>query len=159
MGGALRSGARAGPQRRPSRLIAFRCPAGKDVYAALKTVHVLAVALTGAGLVIRFVLSARGRLPQRGWVRVAPHVVDSVLLASALALAWVGGFNPLTVPWLEAKLSGLVVYIVAGTVALKAGRTPGIRTAGFAVALLAYSYIVSVALTKQPLGWLARGWT
>ena len=129
------------------------------MYATLKLVHVSAVVLSGIGFVTRGVLAAAHRSPTGAFARVLPHAVDTVLLASALALAWVGGFNPLAVPWLEAKLAGLAVYILAGTIALKRGRTPGTRGAAFAVAVLAYAYIVSVALTKQPLGWLARGWT
>jgi len=46
---------------------------------------------------------------------------------------------------------------VAGTIARKRGRTASVRTTAFAVALLAYAYIVSVALTKLPQGWLAGG--
>lgn len=113
--------------------------------------------LSGAGFVLRYVLSVTRPLPKAGWTRVAPHLVDTVLLASALGLGWVGGFRPLEVPWLEAKLVGLVVYILAGTIALKRGRTTGVRATAFAVALLAYAHIVSVALTKHPLGWLAGG--
>ncbi|HET9025706.1 MAG TPA: SirB2 family protein [Burkholderiaceae bacterium] len=127
------------------------------MYSALKLVHVTAVVLSGAGFVTRYALLRAHRLPRSGFVRVAPHVVDAILLASALTLAWVGGFRPLEVPWLEAKLAGLVLYIVAGTIALKRGRTPARRATAFAVALLAYAYIVSVALTKHPLGWLAGG--
>jgi len=66
-------------------------------------------------------------------------------------------FPSVEVPWLEAKLVGLAVYIVAGTIARKRGRTASVRTTAFAVALLAYAYIVSVALTKLPQGWLAGG--
>ena len=127
------------------------------LYAALKLVHVGAVVLSGVGFVMRYGLSARGALPTGALVRVAPHVVDTVLLGSALALAWVGGFNPLRVPWLEAKLAGLALYILIGTVALKRGRTERMRAAAFATALLAYGYIVTVALTKSPLGPLSRG--
>jgi uncharacterized membrane protein SirB2 len=127
------------------------------LYATLKLVHVTAVVLSGAGFAARYVRAVTGRPPARGWWRAAPHIVDSVLLASALGLAWVGGYRPLEVPWLEAKLAGLVVYIVTGTVALKRGRTAGVRTTAFAMALLAYAYIVSVALTKHPHGWLAGG--
>jgi len=50
-----------------------------------------------------------------------------------------------------------VAYIVAGTIALKRGRTARVRTTAFAMALLACAYIVSVALTKHPRGWLAGG--
>lgn len=127
------------------------------MYTALKLVHVGAVALTGPGFVLRYVLSVTRTLPTTGWARIAPHVVDTVLLASALALAWLGGFDPFHVPWLEAKLAGLVIYILAGTIALKRGRTGGMRAAAFAVAVLAYAYIVSVAVTKNPLGLLAGG--
>lgn len=127
------------------------------MYSILKLVHVGAVVLSGAGFALRFGLAAAGRLPSARWVRVAPHVVDTVLLASALSLAWIGGFRPLEVPWLEAKLAGLIVYIVAGTVALKRGRTPRVRGAAFAAALVTFAYIVSVALTKDPLGLLAGG--
>lgn len=125
------------------------------MYATLKLVHVTAVVLSGTGFLLRYALAGRGRLPDRRWVRMAPHLIDTVLLASALALAWVGGFRPLAVPWLEAKIAGLVVYILAGTIALRRGRTANVRRAAFAVALAAFLYIVSVALTKNPLGPLA----
>jgi uncharacterized membrane protein SirB2 len=127
------------------------------LYAALKVVHVSAVVLSGAGFVLRYVLSLTRARPTTGWARVAPHIVDTVLLASALALAWLGSLDPFHVPWLEAKLAGLAVYILAGTIALKRGRTRGIRAAAFAIAVLAYAYIVSVAVTKNPLGLLAGG--
>jgi uncharacterized membrane protein SirB2 len=127
------------------------------LYATLRFVHVVAVALSGAGFVLRYALSVTGRLPRHGWIRVAPHAVDTLLLASALAMAWIGGLRPLEVPWLEAKLLGLLLYIVAGSIALKRGRTPRIRAAAFAAALFTYAWIVSVALTKNPLGLLAGG--
>ena len=127
------------------------------MYATLKLVHVTAVALSGAGFVLRYVLSITGRLPAQGWSRIAPHAVDTVLLASALALAWVGGFHPLAVPWLEAKLLGLVLYILVGTIALKRGRTHTARALAFALALATYAYIVSVAVSKSPWGLLVGG--
>ncbi|MGZ8274710.1 MAG: SirB2 family protein [Burkholderiaceae bacterium] len=127
------------------------------MYAALKLVHVAAVVLSGVGFVIRYGWSVTRPLPTGALVRVAPHVVDTVLLGSALALAWVGSFTPLGVPWLGAKLAGLVLYILIGTIALKRGRTRRIRATAFAAALLVYAYIVTVALTKSPLGPLAGG--
>ena len=127
------------------------------MYTALKFVHVGAVVLSGAGFGLRYVLSVTQPLPAGPWIRVAPHVVDTVLLASAIALAWVGGFNPFQIPWLEAKLAGLVLYILVGTIALKRGRTRRVRAAAFALALLTYAHIVAVALTRNPLGWLAGG--
>ena len=71
--------------------------------------------------------------------------------ACAIGLAWIDGFRPLEVPWLEAKPAGLALYIVAGTIALKRGQA----AAAFAMALIAFAFIVSVALTKHLQGWLA----
>ena len=85
----------------------------------------------------------------RRWVRVAPHVVDTVLLASAIALAVMIGQYPLMDGWLTAKVFGLVAYIVLGTIALKRGRTRAARITAFCGALLVFAYIVAVALTKS----------
>jgi uncharacterized membrane protein SirB2 len=97
------------------------------------------------------------RSPQRlrrRWVRIAPHVIDTVLLVSALWLAWQLGAEG-TRGWLWAKVAALIVYIALGTVALKRGRTRDVRIAAFAAALATFGYIVSVAVTKSPLGVLA----
>lgn len=129
------------------------------MYAALKFVHVTAVVLSGAGFVLRFARTSAGRLPAAGWRRMLPHAVDTVLLASALGLAWLGRFRLPDAPWLVAKIVGLALYILAGTIALKRGRNRCTRVAAFAGALAAFIYIVSVALTKNPLGPLAGGMT
>ena len=62
---------------------------------------------------------------------------------------------PFSAGWVTAKVIGLLAYILLGTVALKRGRTRGVRIAAFAAAILVYAWIVSVALSKNPLGWLA----
>jgi uncharacterized membrane protein SirB2 len=86
----------------------------------------------------------------RRWVRVLPHVIDTVLLASALYLAVAIFRYPMTPhAWITAKLIGLVAYIVAGTIAIKRGRTKGTRLAAFVVALLIFAYIVHTAVTKS----------
>jgi uncharacterized membrane protein SirB2 len=90
------------------------------------------------------------RLQQR-WVRIVPHVVDTLLLASAAALAIWSGQYPFKDTWLTAKLVALIFYVVLGTIALKRGKTKPIRVAAFFAAVLAFAYIGSVAITKQPL--------
>jgi len=122
-------------------------------YAFLKSVHVGCAVLSIAGFLTRGLLMLRAS-PFLGtrFIRVAPHVVDTVLLASAIGLAWWSGQYPLQQSWLTAKVAALLAYIVLGTVALKRGRTRGARTAAFIGALLAAAYIVTVALTRNPLG-------
>lgn len=124
------------------------------MYATLKLIHVTAVGLSAAGFVIRYGLAAAGRLPHNAVTRLAPHLVDTVLLASALGLVWLSGLSPLENPWLEAKIVGVVVYIVAGTVAMTHGRGRATRTTALAIALVTLAWIVSVATTKSPWGLL-----
>jgi uncharacterized membrane protein SirB2 len=127
-------------------------------YPLLKTIHVGCVAVSLALFVIRGIWMMQGSAHlARRWVGIAPHLVDTLLLASAVALAVMLGTYPGSHEWLTAKVAGLVVYIVLGTVALKRGRTRGIRIGAFGGALVAYAYVISVAITKSPAGFLALG--
>jgi uncharacterized membrane protein SirB2 len=118
----------------------------------LKYLHLACVALSAAGFVLRGVwMMRKSPMLERRWVRVAPHVVDSALLASAIALAVNIGQYPLVHAWLTAKVFGLIAYIVLGTLALKRGRTLRSRSTAFCGALLVFAYIVAVAISKSPL--------
>ena len=125
-------------------------------YAALKLVHVGSAALSIAGFVGRgFLMLQAAPLLQTRFVRVAPHVVDTVLLASALGLAWTSRQYPVRQGWLTAKVAGLLAYVVLGSIALKHGRTRVIRVIAFVLALCAAGYVVSAAVTRSPLGMFA----
>ena len=121
-------------------------------YLALKHIHMTFAMLSGALFLLRGCwMMADSALLQRRWVKIAPHLIDTLLLASALGLAAWGGLYPIAQSWLTAKVVALVLYIVLGTVALKRGKTKGVRVAAFAGALAAFGYIVAVAVTKQPM--------
>lgn len=126
------------------------------IYLALKHLHVTCVVLSGTGFVLRgwWMLRDSPLLRQR-WVRVVPHLVDTLLLGSAISMAVIGAQYPFALDWLTAKLFGLLAYIVFGSLALKRGRTKAQRTVFLVCALLAFAYIVSVALTRNPLGVLS----
>ncbi|HEY3583348.1 MAG TPA: SirB2 family protein [Casimicrobiaceae bacterium] len=124
-------------------------------YATLKMIHMAAVALSGAGFFAR----GLGMLNDAAWVkqRIAktlPHLVDTVLIVSALWLAWILRLTPTNAPWIGAKIVGLFVYIGIGRVALRFGRTKTVRGVAWLLALLTFAYIVSVAITKDPRGFL-----
>jgi uncharacterized membrane protein SirB2 len=125
-------------------------------YTIVKHVHVGAVALSISLFVLRgaWMLGAPQRLRQR-WVRIVPHLIDTVLLASAVWLAWHLGSDG-TRGWLWAKVAGLIVYIVLGTIALKRGKTRRIRLVAFVAALATFAYIVAVAIVKSPGAFLLR---
>lgn len=125
-------------------------------YLLLKTVHQGAVILSVTGFAVRGLASFGGG----GWVRgraarTLPHVIDTVLLGSALSMAVIARWNPLEQPWLAAKLVALVAYIALGRVALAPARPLCTRVAAWAAALVTVAYIVSVALHKSALGFLS----
>ena len=125
-------------------------------YLAIKSVHVACAALSIAGFAARGALMlADSPMLQHRFVRIAPHVVDTALLASAVWLAWALAQVPFVHGWITAKVFALLAYIVLGAIALRRGRTKKIRAAAFAAALVTASYIVSVALTRNPRGALA----
>lgn len=119
-------------------------------YLGLKYFHMTCAALSGSLFLLRGVWMLRASsLLQAKWVRIAPHIVDTLLLASAIGLAAWSQQYPGQQPWLTAKVGALLGYIVLGSVALKRGRTRGQRLAAFAGALALFAYIVLVATTKR----------
>jgi uncharacterized membrane protein SirB2 len=125
-------------------------------YVPLKVAHVSCAAISYLLFVVRGVWMMReSALLQRRWVKIVPHVVDTVLLASAIALALVTHQYPFTNGWLTAKVAGLLIYIGLGTVALKRGKTRRARIAAWLAAQAVFVYIVAVALTRTPLPWPA----
>ena len=82
-------------------------------------------------------------------LRILPHVIDTLLLGCAIALVVMGGWPVLQSPWLLAKLAGLVLYIVLGTIALRRGKTKQTRLIAFICALATVLYILLVAKTKM----------
>ena len=121
----------------------------------MKTIHVICVLLSISGFFVRGIWMMQGsaRLKQR-WVKTTPHIIDTLLLTSAIVLAVQWKISPFEQPWLMAKIIALLVYIGAGMVALRFGRTMTVRVSAWLFGLLVFSYIGSVAVSKSVLGWL-----
>ena len=119
-------------------------------YETLKHLHALTVAATLALFLLRgyWMLRESPRLQAR-WVRIVPHINDSLLLAAAIAMLTIAQVNPLDQPWLMAKIIGLIAYIGLGTLALRPGRTKAVRIKALIAALGVFGYIAAVAVTKQ----------
>lgn len=84
-------------------------------------------------------------------VRIIPHVVDSLLLLSALVMLFLSDWSVLTDSWLQVKLLALLIYIVLGMLALRFVKRKVFRLASWLLALLVFAYMVMVALYKTPL--------
>jgi uncharacterized membrane protein SirB2 len=125
-------------------------------YLALKLLHTIAVVLSISlfGLRGAWMVLDSPRLGAR-WVKVVPHAIDTVLLASALALAYTIGQWPFVHSWLTVKVLLLVLYIGFGMLALRPGRPKPQRIAALLLALATFLFLVSVARTHDPWGALA----
>ena len=122
----------------------------------LKYLHVTCVVLSISGYLLRGVWMMRASpWLQKKWVRIVPHVIDTVLLGSAILLAIEIRQYPFVQGWLTAKVLALTAYIVVGAIGLKYGRTKKIRVAAWLGAVAIFAYIVLVALTRQVLPFVA----
>lgn len=113
----------------------------------MRELHFSLALLSVSGFLLRFgwTFTAPDML-QRKWVRIAPHVVDTLLLTAGVILI----FNlpqGAGTAWLWAKLAALLGYIGFGILALRgAGQA---RLLGGGGALLCVAYIFVVAYTRQ----------
>lgn len=124
------------------------------MYMALKHLHLTAVTLSICLFLLRgYWMMLGSRLLNRRWVRIIPHLVDTVLLLSAVGLMLTLQQYPFVNGWLTAKLLALIVYIALGMIALKRGRSKGIRTLAFFAALATVGYIAWVAVSHDPTPW------
>ncbi|HET9977189.1 MAG TPA: SirB2 family protein [Burkholderiaceae bacterium] len=119
----------------------------------LRHLHVALVALSGGLFALRGVaVLLDARWPMRRAVRVGSVVIDSALLAAGVALWTILQMNPLRDQWLAAKLVLLLVYIVLGSFALRHARGAVVRAGFLLAALVVYATMLSIALTRHPLG-------
>lgn len=127
------------------------------MYGWIKLVHVTCISLSFSLFFARGLWGFAGPpRPLWRWLRITPHVVDTLLLASGLTLAFfIRQFPFVNSAWLTVKVLGLIAYIALGMVALHSPYSGSVRWAAWLAALAVFGYIVSVAVTKQPAGFLA----
>jgi uncharacterized membrane protein SirB2 len=113
--------------------------------------------LTITGFVVRgyWMMTGSDKL-QHPVTRILPHIADTIFLLSGIAMLVLLSLNPLSQSWLLAKFTGLVLYILFGTLAIRRGPTREIRIIAFVAALSMFAYVVGVALAKSPASWLAN---
>ena len=141
-------------------------------YALFKGIHLSTVVVTLALFLLRgvWMVMDSDRLNSR-WVRILPHLNDSLLLLSAIALTIILNQYPFTQGWLTAKFFALILYIVLGTIALKSHkgipirhglkpvrnrmrwRSKPVRIAAWLGALGVFAYMVAVAFSHDPMPW------
>jgi uncharacterized membrane protein SirB2 len=119
-------------------------------YLLVRSLHMSCAALSITLFVVRGTCQTAGwPWRQWRWLRIAPHLVDTVLLGAAISLAWWSQQYPFAQIWLSAKVVALLVYIGLGSLALRPGISRTVQLGAFLGALLTAAYIVGVAMTRS----------
>ena len=118
------------------------------MYLSLLIVHKFTVLLSIDGFFARGI----GHMFNQGWVtqkpaKIVPHVVDTLLLFSAISLVAMGSFS-FTDGWIVAKIIGLIAYIGLGVLAFRIAKTRVQKALYWLMALGVVFYIVAVAVHK-----------
>lgn len=122
------------------------------MYLPLKHLHLTCITLSLILFVTRFYWRKQNSsMLQKKWVKILPHTIDTILLASAIGMAIIASINPLEQTWLAAKILALLAYIFAGTFAIKRANSPQAQNLSFVLALTCFAYILMVAFSKQVL--------
>lgn len=124
-------------------------------YFALKHVHILTAFLSVSLFILRYWWQYRGSaMSTKRWVRIVPHVNDTLLLGTGVALVLITHFYPFTPQgaWLTEKLFGVIIYIVLGFIALgRRPRSQQVRWIAFLLGLVVIYIVIRLATTKIPL--------
>jgi uncharacterized membrane protein SirB2 len=121
-------------------------------FLLLKGLHIACAITSYTLFLLRGIWSLRGSpIMRQRWVKVVPHVVDTLLLASAIALVIIIRQYPFVDAWLTAKVAGLLLYIGLGFVALRFGKRRSTRLIAWLMAQAVFAYIVLVAIQHDPV--------
>lgn len=123
-------------------------------FLLLKSIHIACATSIYILFFLRGIWSMNGApVMQSRWVKRVPHVVDTLLLISAIALAFAIHQYPFKDAWLTAKVIGLLLYVSLGFIALRNGINKHIRILAWLAAQAVIAYIVLVAISRNPVPW------
>lgn len=126
----------------------------QDLYPLIKQIHVGAVLASGGFFLLRGLwMMQESSLLNSKFARVVPHIIDTVLLLAAIVLVVHLGSLP---GWVHVKIAALFVYIFLGVLAFRLAKGYGSRVLAFFLALGVFAFMMSVAITKSPWGFLGR---
>lgn len=124
-----------------------------NTYMLFKHIHMTAALASGAFFLLRGLwMMQESSLFNAKLVRILPHVIDTILLVSALVLVGMMGAFP---AFVLVKVAALFIYIALGMMAFRFLKGWGGRVFMFFSALAVYAFIVSVAISKNPQGFLS----
>ena len=123
-----------------------------SLYVIIRIIHSSCALLSVLGFAGRGYLKvSKDEVPQKFVFKVLPHIVDTVLLVSAIVLVVMSGQYPFVSPWVTAKVLTLLVYITLGILLMRLKLEKAARVAIYALSLLCGGYMIMVAVSKNPI--------
>lgn len=121
----------------------------------IKHIHLTFVALSLFSFILRGIWMINDSpYLQAKLTKILPHIIDTVLLASAIWLVVTLGLQPGEHPWLVTKIIGLIAYIALGVVALKSKREKRVKITAWVAAIACFGFVASAAFSKSAAGFL-----
>ena len=116
----------------------------------IKSIHVLCAVISISRFIHRGILKLTKpeKLAQK-WLKITPHIIDTILLASAIYLVFATQYYPELFNWVTVKIIALVIYIVLGLFTLRFCKTQAGILVSFLLAISVFTYIIFVARTKS----------
>ncbi len=123
-----------------------------SLYPAIKHIHLTLIAMSVLFFIVRFALHLKqSAIMEKKFVKIAPHVIDTFLLLSGLALCFIIKQYPFQDAWLTEKIGAVFAYIFLATIAMKANRNKLFKTFAALGALAWVMYAAKLAMFKQAI--------
>ena len=116
----------------------------------MKHLHMTLALISVSLFTLRFAwtLLNSGQLEKK-WVKIAPHIIDTLLLSLGIIMAVKLSINPFEQIWLGEKILAVLAYIFTGYYTLKLAKTKPMQVIGYLGAIGWIMLVVKIAMTKQ----------
>ena len=125
-------------------------------FLLIKYVHITSVAASFALFFVRgFWVMRSYPQPQEPWVRILPHLVDGLLVASAIGVFILSPQKGWPGDWLTVKLALIVLYVGMAQYLFHVARAIVIKALVWLLALLVFLFVTTIAVLHDPRGILS----
>lgn len=126
-----------------------------ELYLPIKHTHLLLMAISVGFFIVRAISSiTAAQWITAKWAKISPHVIDTLLVSTGIGLAIITSQYPFLTAWLTVKIGFLIAYIGFGVAVMKAP-SAGKKLLFFALAMLSVVFLISVALSRNPMGFMS----
>lgn len=122
-------------------------------YLTLKYLHIICVAGSFSLFFIRGIWLLRSYPhAQEPWIKALPHVVDSLLVASAIGMLIMAPKGIWDGNWMLVKVVLVIVYAMMSVLVLRLAKSKTQRVLLWITALLVFLFATTVSVLHHPLG-------